>query len=136
LIVVDASLFVGCLLNEPSAQADGAFWDRLSAETLFVPAHWSNEIANALRKAVRTKRLAVNEVIPIAQRIGVFDIEFAVPTPIGAIGALASEALRHGLSVYDMIYVQLAWDHRLALATIDRSMRVAAAAIGVPVLPA
>jgi predicted nucleic acid-binding protein len=136
LIVVDASLFAEWLLNEPGAQEHETIWDRLSAETLFVPPHWPNEIANALRRAVRTKRLNVDEVMPIAQRVVAFDIELAAPTSLEIVGLLASEALQHGLSVYDMIYIRLARELRLPLATIDRPMRTAAGKLGVNVLPA
>jgi predicted nucleic acid-binding protein len=136
LIVVDASLFVGWLLNEPGARANELVWDKLSSETLFVPTHWPNEIANALRRAVRTRRLNVDEIVPIAQRVAVFDIELAAPTPVETIGALAADALRHQLSVYDLLYVQLAREHRLPLATIDQPMRAVAGKLGVAVLPA
>jgi predicted nucleic acid-binding protein len=136
LIVVDASLFLVCLLNEPRPGPENAVWEHLVSDTIFVPDHWPNEIANALRRAVRTKRLPINELEPITQRISVFDITFADPTPVREIGALAKEALEYDLSAYDMIYVRLAREHRLPLATIDQSMRRAAAKLRVRLLSA
>jgi predicted nucleic acid-binding protein len=135
LIVVDASLFAAWLLNEPSHGPEDAVWDILTAETLFVPDHWPNEIANALRRAVRTKRITIGEVEVIAERVRLFEIAFAEPTPIHKIGTLATDALDHGLSAYDMTYVNLARGHGLPLATVDASMRRAAAALNIPLLP-
>ena len=136
MIVVDASLFVAWLLNEPGHGPDDAVWDMLVTETVFVPHHWPNEIANALRRAVRTKRIRAEEIVSIAERVCVFDIGFAGPTPIDEIANLAQEALDNDLSAYDMTYVRLAREHQLSLATIDQGMRRAAARQNIPLLPA
>jgi predicted nucleic acid-binding protein len=135
LIVVDASLFVAWLLNEPDHGPADSVWDILTAETIFVPGHWPNEIANALRRAVRTNRLRMDEVSPIAERVNTFEIGFAKPTPRSQIGSLALEALEFGLSTYDMTYVRLARDHRCPLATIDGAMRNAARRLHIDLLP-
>ena len=136
MIVVDASLFVAWLLSEPRRAADEAILDILSSETILVPCHWPDEIANALRRATRTKRFSVDEIEPLAQRVGTFDIEFAEPTLIDEIAGLAKDALHHGLSAYDMIYVRLAQQRRVTLATIDEAMRTAAQRLDIPLLPA
>lgn len=136
MIVLDASLFVAWLLNEPRHTPEEAVWDTLAAETVLVPSHWPNEIANALRRAVRTKRLGTEEIAPVAARVSTFDIGFAEPTPVEAIADLANDALHYGLSAYDMIYVRLARDHRLPLATVDQAMRAAAQRLDIPLLPA
>jgi predicted nucleic acid-binding protein len=136
LIVVDASLFAAWLLNEPDHGPDHAVWDTLSAETILVPDHWPNEIANVLRRAVRTKRLHADEISPIAERVSLFEIGFAGPTPLDEIGQLVVEALEFGLSTYDMTYVRLARDHQYPLATIDGAMRDAARRLNIVLLPA
>lgn len=136
MIVVDASLFTAWLLNESGHDATDAVWDRLTAETLLVPSHWPNEIANALRRAVRTKRLGADEVEPVAERIGVFDVNVMPPIAIEEIGGLASDALANGLSAYDMLYVRLARARQVPLATVDRAMRAAAQRLKIMVLPA
>ena len=136
MIVVDASLFAAWLLNEPRGDAQDAVWEILVAETAFVPNHWPNEIANALRRAVRTKRIRLDEIALIAERVRPFDIEFAGPTPLEEIEKLANEALDYGLSAYDMAYVRLARDRQLPLATLDNAMRRAATTLKIPLLPA
>jgi predicted nucleic acid-binding protein len=135
LIVVDASLFAAWLLNESRHGPEDDVWDLLSAKTIFVPHHWPNEIANAMRKAVRTKRLSPEEIPLIAQRVRTFDIDFAEPTSIDDIADLAREALHHGLSAYDMTYIRVAREHHFPLATVDRAMRSAAQRLQIPILP-
>jgi predicted nucleic acid-binding protein len=136
LIVVDASLFAAWLLNESGHGPTDDVWDKLTAETLLVPSHWPNEIANALRRAVRTKRLHTDEVRPVAERINVFDVSVMPPIAIEEIGGLAFEALANELSTYDMLYVRLARDRQVPLATVDRGMRAAAQRLKISLLPA
>ena len=135
MIVVDASLFTAWLLDEPAHGPNDAVWDIVSSNVMFVPVHWPNKIANALRRAVRTKRLRVDEVTQIAKRVGDFQIGFAQPTALDQVGRLAVEALEHGLSTYDMIYVRVARDHQYPLATIDGPMRQAARRLRIQLLP-
>ena len=135
MIVVDASLFAAWLLEEPDHGPADAVWDIVSADTMFVPVHWPNEVANALRRAVRTKRLSADQIAPIAYQVSRFKIDFAAVTPPEQIGRLALEALEHGLSTYDMVYVRVARDHEYPLATIDRAMREAAGRLNVQLLP-
>ena len=135
MIVVDASLFTAWLLDEPDHSPTDAVRDMVSDDIMFVPAHWPNEIANALRRAVRTKRLRADEVPAIAERVNVFRIGFADPTPREQIGSLALEALKHGLSTYDMAYVRVARDYQYPLATIDGAMRNAARRLDIRLLP-
>ena len=136
MIVVDASLFAAWLLNEPDPGPEDAVWDTLSADTIFVPPHWPNEIANALRRAVRTKRLGVDEIALIAERVSLFEIAFAEPTPVSQIAELATEALQFGLSTYDMTYVRVARAYQYPLATSDAAMRAAARRLEISLLPA
>jgi predicted nucleic acid-binding protein len=135
LIVVDASLFAAWLLGEPDHGPTHAVWDIVSGETMFVPVHWPNEVANALRRAVRTKRLTADQIAPIAEQVSRFSVDFAEATPPEQIGSLALDALDHGLSTYDMIYVRIARDHQYPLATIDRAIREAARRLSVQLLP-
>jgi predicted nucleic acid-binding protein len=135
LIVVDASLFAAWLLNEPDYGPADPVWDIVSADVMLVPGHWPNEVANALRRAVRTKRLRADEVLPIASRVSMFKIGFAEPTPLDQIGNLATDALEYGISTYDMIYVRLARDRQYPLATIDAAMRNAGQRLRVRLLP-
>jgi predicted nucleic acid-binding protein len=135
LIVVDASIFVAWLLNEPMQSAEQEVWDALVSESALVPVHWPNEVANALRRAVRRNRISVEEIGPTLNDLASFDIRLSTPPSVRDIEALTKDALRLDLSVYDLQYVNLARSHRLPLATIDAAMRSAAHNVDVIVLP-
>ena len=135
MIVVDASIFVAWLLNEPMQSAEQQIWDALVSESALVPAHWPNEVANALRRAVRRNRISLEDIGPTLGDIAPFDIKLSTPPSVQDIEALTKDALRLDLSVYDLQYVNLAKTHRLPLATIDTAMRSAARKVDVIVLP-
>jgi predicted nucleic acid-binding protein len=135
LIVVDASIFVAWLLNEPRQLAEQEVWDALVSESALVPVHWPNEVANALRRAVRRNRISLEDIGPTLGDLAPFDIKLSTPPSVQDIEALTKDALRLDLSVYDLQYVNLAKTHRLPLATIDTAMRSAAHKVDVIVLP-
>lgn len=135
MIVVDASIFVAWLLNEPRQLAEQKVWDALVSESALVPVHWPNEVANALRRAVRRNRISLEEIGPTLGDLAPFDIKLSTPPSVQDIEALTKDALRLDLSVYDLQYVNLAKTHRLPLATIDTAMRSAAHKVDVIVLP-
>jgi predicted nucleic acid-binding protein len=135
LIVVDASMFVAWLLSEPRQSAEQEVWDTLICESALVPVHWPNEVANALRRAVRRNRISLEDIGPTLEDLAPFDIKLSTPPSVQDIEALTKDALRLDLSVYDLQYVNLAKTHRLPLATIDAAMRLAARKVDVIVLP-
>jgi predicted nucleic acid-binding protein len=64
------------------------------------------------------------------------EIEFAPYVRLQSLSSTIDLALEHSLSVYDAAYLQLASQHRLALATLDTGLRKAGEKLGVPLLPA
>jgi predicted nucleic acid-binding protein len=135
LIVVDASLFVAWLLSERDDDASGTFWRSLMTQPAIVPAHWPNEVANALRRAVRTKRLPAADIEPTARELFIFDIKLAAPPVAADIAGLAMDALSVDLSVYDLQYIRLAQTFGIPLATGDAAMRRAAERMNVALFP-
>ena len=135
MIVVDASFFVAWLLSEPRRTAEDKVWDVLATDSALVPAHWPNEVANALRRAVRTKRLPRRDVEPTVRGLVAFDIKLAGSPKVEDIKALVEDALRFDLSVYDLQYIRLAQTHRVPLATMDAAMRSAAQQMNIALLP-
>lgn len=136
MIVVDASLFVAWILNEPDHGPAEQIWDLLASDTLFVPCRWPDEVASSLLKAVKSGRIAASELDAIQERIATFDYGFAEPTTIDSITELTRGANSASLSVYDMTYLVAARDHGVPLATVDQAMRRAAAAMNIRLLPA
>jgi predicted nucleic acid-binding protein len=135
LIVVDASVFVAWLLSERDDKDSDAFWKILMNQALIVPAHWPNEVANALRRAVRTKRLPAADIDPTARALSDFDIKLTPPPVTADIAGLAIDALDADLSVYDLHYIRLAQSFGIPLATGDVAMRRAALRLGIALFP-
>lgn len=135
MIVLDASIMAAWLLEEPSYLRVNALFDHLETEPILVPAHWPNEVGNALRRAVRSRRLQREEIAPLVKRMAVFGINVAAPPALDDIATFAQLALQHNLSVYDAVYVRLAALQQIPLATLDEPMKAAARKLGVDVLP-
>jgi predicted nucleic acid-binding protein len=74
-------------------------------------------------------------VAALIDKVSAFKIAFAKPLSLDEVGRVALESLDHGLSAYDMIYLRIARDHQLRLATLDRAMRDAAHRMHVDLLP-
>ena len=70
------------------------------------------------------------------ERLDVLAIHVESAVDLDQIGPLAQFAVTHNLTTYDAAYVQLALQNSAALATLDRAMRTAAAALNLPLLPA
>jgi predicted nucleic acid-binding protein len=136
LIVIDASLAAAWLLHEADAVPTAALVGMLATESILVPPHWPTELGNALRRAVRTKRIAAADVDPMIERLTLLDITVNPPAAASDIGLFVHFALDHGMSVYDAAYVRLAAARRVPLATLDDAMKAAARKIGVAVRPA
>jgi predicted nucleic acid-binding protein len=135
LIVVDASLAAAWLLHEANAVPTVALIGALSNEQILVPAHWPTEIGNALRRAVRTKRITTFDIDPIIRRLTLLDIAVDAAPDISQIGQLAIFALEHNLSVYDAAYLRLSASRQVPLATLDGAMKAAANKLAIAVLP-
>ena len=106
--------------------------DRLVAgDSLFVPALWPLEVANALTILSRRRKLTPDEArsaIEIIRELpAVIDHEAA---PI-AFTRLVDLALQHELTVYEASYIELAARLQLPLASNDARMKQAAIRSGV-----
>ncbi len=136
MIVLDASVMVAWLLGEPSVASDTELDSGLRDDSIIVPSHWPIEISNALRTHLKANRLSASDFIQIMTRIDMVTIQVEPSIHLDEIGPLAQFALTHELTTYDAAYVQLAAQHNVKLATLDRAMRTAAAKLNIPLLPA
>jgi len=135
LIVVDASLMVAWLLDEP-AMPLGLELDKLfERKTLVVPGHWSAEICNALVTNIRRKRVAQSDVDALVDQCFALNILVEPPVPIAQIGPLARLAAAQNLTACDAAYIHIAIERSIPLGTLDNEMRVAAQRLGINVLP-
>jgi predicted nucleic acid-binding protein len=134
MFVLDASIAVTWAL--PDEDAPGTeFLRRLARiETAVVPMHWILEVTNALRAAVRSRRLAPGEPREVLDRIREQPIEIDPETMIRGWLEIPEIADTYELTTYDAAYLELALRLGAPLATLDQALAKAARAAKVPLL--
>jgi len=117
--IVDTNVVAYYLLGtEPYVDEVRQFW-RAVDET-WAPVHWEAELANAIWMAVRSGALPRDEghqKLDMASRLGIH------PVPIRPLWQPAlTRALDSGVAVYDTLFVELAAQRDLKLATFDTEL--------------
>ena len=130
--VVDASVVGAWLIEDEATSRTEALLDRYAREGARSPNIIVHEIRSITIKAVRRKRLTVGDAELLLRRFEALRL--------GDAGVADSQdvfrlALRHGLTAYDAAYLAAAMSERLPLATLDTSLRAAAAKEGVLLFP-
>ena len=128
-VVADASVAVRLLLGDTSWIAAWRAWTA-AGSMILVPAHFGHEVANAL---LRSARVGAPEAITMLGRLFRTGFEVA-DRSLGGLEGSVELADKHGLSVYDAAYLDLALDIDAELATLDAALRLAAEQEGVPLL--
>ena len=127
-IVIDASVFLAWSLgDEEEAMAEDAM-RRVVADGGVVPRIWWYEVRNALVMNERRGRISpqqLSDTLADSAALGI-----AIDDEHDA-SLLLDLARRHDLTVYDAAYLEVATRRSLPLATLDRRLRDAAAAVGV-----
>lgn len=107
----------------------------LADDEAVVPTIWARELTNALLVGVRRGRLSEEEASSAHLRLLSLPVVVEPMTRKETFEDTTRIARRHGLSAYDAAYVELARRRRIPLATLDGSMKAAARAEGVEVIP-
>jgi predicted nucleic acid-binding protein len=134
--VLDASISAAWALADESnllaAQIlDGWVTNPENPEAAFVPSLWWYEIRNLLVINERRKRINSMEGSSFLRVLASFPIEIDEEPDEDAIFDFAR---RYRLSFYDATYLEVAHRKGLPLATLDKALRAAAEAAGVPLL--
>ena len=130
--VLDTSIVMAwSFADETSAYAD-AVLDSLATTRTIVPVLWPLEVANALLMGERRGRSTESETIRWVGILGRLPIVIDDSTNSRAWGVTLGLARGHKLSAYDAAYLELAIRLRLPLATLDKPLKAAASAVGVP----
>ena len=135
VFVADASATLAwCFEDETNSWTDGLL-DRLQhGDRIVVPAHWPTEILNGLLVASRRKRIKPGQPILFWGELARSPIETEPAlTDVQGKGVLTLGE-KHGLTVYDAAYLELAHRRQLPLGTLDADLRKAAQAEGVTLL--
>jgi predicted nucleic acid-binding protein len=122
-----------CLSDESSEAAEKILY-RLAGEKALVPPLWIAEMANVLVMAERRGRITpadASRAVELVLSLPI-QVEFADLRTLNASRLLARE---YELSSYDASYLEIAQREGLPLATMDRTLSMAARKCGVTVLP-
>jgi predicted nucleic acid-binding protein len=132
--VVDSSIALAWGLPDETSKEADRFLSRISTgSTLWVPALWWYETANALLMAQRRKRLGEAERIRLMELYQRLPIRTDVALDSDIVWRLHTLAIEYNLSAYDAAYLELAQRRGLGLATVDRPLRVAGQKAGMKV---
>jgi len=129
--VLDASVALCWCFEDEADRYARSIFPVLRTTPAVVPAIWPAEFGNGLMVAERRKRIsqvAVSELLTAFRELPI-RIEPAISSE--RLPQLVSMARQHGLSVYDTLYLDIALEQELPLATIDKQMKRAARKMGV-----
>ncbi|MBX3464598.1 MAG: type II toxin-antitoxin system VapC family toxin [Planctomycetes bacterium] len=132
LCVVDCSFAMAWVFEDEQNEVADALLARIARDdSIVVPAVlWGLEVRNALRTAVRRRRLT--EADADQRRLALADLpKVTVSCPPG-LGDTVDRLVRGcDLTSYDAIYLATALEHDLPLATADETLATAARRVGV-----
>jgi predicted nucleic acid-binding protein len=128
--VLDASIAITwALRDEDHPLADIAFL-YIQADSVVVPGIWWYEIWNILIMNERRNRISLEDSAKFLRDLSQFSI--GVDFPNGTY--LMALSRKHKLSAYDAAYLAAAQSNKLPLATLDKALKAAALAEGIPLL--
>lgn len=130
-MVIDCSVTMcWCFPNENDPYARELL-KSLPARQVFVPGFWPLEVANSLLVGERRQRLEEADIVEFVGLLASLPIHIDPETSERAPREILNLARAQRLSSYDAAYLELAMRRGLPLATLDRELRSAAAAVGV-----
>ena len=126
-IVVDASIFISIILNEPEKQTIIALTDGVE---ICVPDTIAFEICNAFTRMFKRKRLSEKQILQS------FSLFKSIPLHIftSDMTKILQLSCKYNLYAYDACYLELADRLSLPLLTLDKSMKAAARNMGVGII--
>ena len=116
------------LPDEVNADVALSVIQRVTVGGAVVPSLWRIEVGNSLLMAERRKVILHEEGVVIRSRLMALAIKTDDETNLHAWERTMELGQRHGLTLYDSTYLELALRLRLPLASLDKQLRRAASA--------
>jgi predicted nucleic acid-binding protein len=126
-LVLDSSITLAWVYSEESTPATAEVESRFIQNGAWVPSLWRLEVANILEMGVRRGRHNSAFRDATLADLVLLPVNIDPETDRQAWGPTLHLAERHRLTLYDAAYLELAQRRGLALATLDRELRTAAA---------
>ncbi len=130
--VVDNSVVVGWYFESQATPYTDKVLDRLANETAHVPALWTLEFSNVLRKALKAGKADDARIQEISSLVNALPI--SVDHTSESVENNLALALKYGLTSYDAAYLGLAIRLQLPIATNDGALKEAAGRAGVGIV--
>lgn len=135
-LVVDSSVFIALVVAETAERrryAEGVVQQALTGRTrMVIPQLCHLEVASVITRRVRRRELDADIARDFLERFQALQLELVIES-YDALG-LHDEAQRIGCQVADLVFVRLASELQVPIATLDDGMRQACAVEKVPVL--
>jgi predicted nucleic acid-binding protein len=124
---VDASLAAAFVLPDERSHTADAFFSALEQGVrLWIPQLWWIEMTNALLMASSRKRLFAEKILNSLNSLESLPLS-EDDAPYRSLGqVLTALAVKHSLTAYDAVYLELAQRRRIGLATLDKKLATAA----------
>ena len=133
-MVLDSSATLAWVYGDEITEPIRHVFDRVSENGAWVPGLWKLEVANILEMGVRRGRHDAAFLNSTLADLALLPISVDTETDRQAWGATLQLSERHGLTLYDAAYLELALRRGLPLASLDAELRRAAQAEGVVVI--
>lgn len=129
--VIDSSIAAAwCFPDEQTFHTQAVLQAVASSAEVLAPRLWAYEIRNSVLMGLRRKRISPKHAQDFLDTLDALPIRLTDPPSYDAVFQLAE---RHGLTVYDAAYLELAVRERLPLASLDDALNRAAMVTGVSV---
>jgi predicted nucleic acid-binding protein len=125
-LVLDSSVALAWVYADETTDAILSLFDHLRLHGAWVPGLWRWEIANVLQLNVRRGRHGGDFRDGALASLALLPVKVDAEADRQAWGTALGLAERHGLTVYDAAYLEIAARRKIALATLDRELRAAA----------
>jgi len=130
-LVIDASVSgCWCFPDEASSFSEAVF-DEVVRSGSVVPALWVLEMANLLANGERRGRIKPDRVSVIRDAMAALPIEIDQALGLRSLPTMVRTARDYDLTAYDASYLELAMRTHSPLATLDKTLKRAAAQAGV-----
>jgi predicted nucleic acid-binding protein len=133
-LVLDSSVALSWCFEDERTPATAAVLQRVVDNGACAPSLWALEILNGLSTAERRGRVDQVTRERLENLLRELPVRLDADTAVVAWTRTASLAHRFRLTIYDASYLELAQREQLPLASLDRDLRTAGAALGLTLL--